>query len=69
MRFGFRKKQDPEPRRPSRQIWDRDPIRARLDEVTGMPADVLNPAPMPNSLEPTLDRDKTRVFDDELDPS
>jgi hypothetical protein len=56
-----------EPRQPPRQIWARDPTAARRDVITGLPEDVLTGAAMPDSFEPKLDPDKTRVFDDELD--
>ena len=49
------------------QIWDRDPSAARRDPITGMPADLLGPSAMPESLEPDVDPAKTRVFDDELE--
>jgi hypothetical protein len=56
-----------EPRQPPREIWDSDPAAARPDVITGLPQDVLTGAAMPDSFEPKLDPDKTRVFDDELD--
>jgi hypothetical protein len=52
--------------RPLRQIWDRDPEAAGRDAATGIPRDLLTPSGIPDSLQPKLDPEKTRVFDDEL---
>jgi hypothetical protein len=71
MRLWKKKEKNPdgvsEPRQPPRQVWDRDPAAARRDVITGLPLDVLTGADVPDSLQPKVDPDKTRVFDDELD--
>jgi hypothetical protein len=65
----WRKNRNETPRSspPSRQIWDRDPAATRRDPITGLPVDLLTGSTMPDSFEPKLDPDKTRVYDDEIE--
>jgi len=56
-----------EPRQPPRPNWDGNPIAVRRDVITGLPLDASSGADVPDSFEPKLNPEKTRIFEDELD--